>query len=52
MPEHRDRANLRATRQGCHLHYGKDHPAQTRARTRAAKFAAAGQDPLFGFEEV
>ena len=39
-------ANLRAFCQGCHLHYDRDHHAQTAARTRAAA-ATVGMDPLF-----
>jgi hypothetical protein len=51
-PEHCDRSNLRAFCQGCHLHYDKDHHAETRARTRAAALSAAGQDPLPGIGEA
>jgi hypothetical protein len=39
--------NLKAMCQGCHLHYDREHHAQTRARTRAAEQAAAGQFALF-----
>lgn len=42
-PENCDPANLRAMCQGCHLHYDRDHHAETRARTRAAEMEAAGQ---------
>lgn len=35
-PETRDPAKVRAMCQGCHLHYDKDHHAETRARTRRA----------------
>lgn len=33
-PESRDRARVRAMCQGCHLHYDKDHHAETRYATR------------------
>ena len=36
VPEHCDDDNLFAACQGCHLHYDRDHHAQTRAATRAA----------------
>lgn len=42
-PENVDDSNLRAMCQGCHLHYDRDHHAETRARTRAAALAEAGQ---------
>ena len=42
-PENCDPANLKAMCQGCHLHYDRDHHAETRARTRAAALAEAGQ---------
>jgi hypothetical protein len=42
-PEHVDDSNLRAMCQGCHLHYDRDHHAETRARTRAAALTQAGQ---------
>ena len=45
-PENCDPANLRAMCQGCHLHYDREHHAQTAARTRAAA-AAAGMDALW-----
>lgn len=51
-PENCDRSNLKAMCQGCHLHYDREHHARTRAATRAAKLAAAGQHPLFGPDEV
>jgi len=35
-PENCEPANLRSMCQGCHLHYDRDHHAQTRARTRQA----------------
>ncbi|MFE6080014.1 hypothetical protein [Streptomyces virginiae] len=42
-PENCDPANLRAMCQGCHLHYDRQHHAQTRAQTRRAAAEAAGQ---------
>ena len=39
-PENCDPANLRAMCQGCHLHYDRDHHAETRRATRAAELAA------------
>lgn len=38
-PEHCDPGNLRAMCQGCHLHYDRDHHAQTRAETLRAELA-------------
>lgn len=49
-PEHCDDANLKAMCQGCHLHYDKDHHAQTASHTRAMQ-AAVGMEPLFPTEE-
>jgi hypothetical protein len=46
VPERVDPANLRAMCQGCHLHYDREHHAQTAARTRA-EAATAGMDPMF-----
>ncbi|MFB6809442.1 hypothetical protein [Streptomyces sp. NPDC056387] len=43
QPENCDEANLRAMCQGCHLHYDRRHHAETRAATRRAAVAAAGQ---------
>jgi hypothetical protein len=40
QPENCDPANLRAMCQGCHLHYDRDHHAETRAATKAAALAA------------
>jgi hypothetical protein len=37
---------LRAMCQGCHLHYDKEHHAETAKATRAAELAAI-MDPLF-----
>jgi len=48
-PENCDPANLKAMCQGCHLHYDKDHHAETASRTRAIA-AAAGMSPLFEME--
>lgn len=38
VPECRD--HVKAMCQGCHLHYDRDHHAETRAATRAADLAA------------
>jgi len=38
--------NLRAMCQGCHLHYDRDHHAETRSATVAAERASAGQGVL------
>jgi len=43
QPENCDPANLRAMCQGCHLHYDRQHHAQTRANTRRAAAESAGQ---------
>jgi hypothetical protein len=45
-PENVDPANLRAMCNGCHLHYDREHHAQTAARTRA-RAATAGMEPMF-----
>jgi hypothetical protein len=45
-PEHSQDANLRAMCNGCHLHYDREHHAETAARTRREK-ATAGMTPLF-----
>lgn len=50
-PENCDPENLRAFCNGCHLHYDKDHHAETAARTRALA-AVAGMDPLFTLTEA
>ena len=42
-PEHCEDDNLRAMCQGCHLHYDRDHHAETRAATRATAAHIAGQ---------
>jgi hypothetical protein len=43
VPENCDDANLRAMCQGCHLHYDREHHAETAAATRRAARAEAGQ---------
>jgi hypothetical protein len=40
IPEDCSDSNLFAACPGCHLHYDRDHHAQTRAATRAARAAA------------
>ncbi|MYZ37103.1 MULTISPECIES: hypothetical protein [unclassified Streptomyces] len=47
-PENVDPTNLLAMCQGCHLHYDRDHHAETRAKTRAAALAESGQLNIFG----
>lgn len=42
IPEDCREENLKAMCQGCHLHYDRDHHAETRAATRAAALVAAG----------
>jgi hypothetical protein len=49
-PENCHPDNLKAMCQGCHLHYDKDHHAETRRVTRARELAAAGIEPLPGLE--
>lgn len=49
-PENCHPANLRAMCQGCHLHYDRDHHAETRRTTRGAALAAAGAFTLPGLE--
>ena len=49
-PEHCDDDNLFAACQGCHLHYDREHHAQTRAAGRVAAMLADGQPPLFDLE--
>lgn len=39
--------NLRPMCNGCHLHYDRDHHAETRRKTRLAAELAAGQEGLF-----
>jgi len=43
VPENCDDENLRVMCQGCHLHYDRDHHAETRARTKRRQRADAGQ---------
>lgn len=45
-PENCTPDNLRAMCQGCHLHYDRDHHAETRAATIAAALAAQ-MEPLW-----
>lgn len=45
-PEDCDPANLKAMCQGCHLHYDRQHHAQTRAATIAADLQDHGQEVL------
>lgn len=45
-PEDCHPENLRAMCQGCHLHYDREHHAQTRAETRRREIAASGQGDL------
>jgi len=51
-PENCDDSNLLAGCQGCHLHYDKDHHAQTARATREAARLAAGEVPLFELDEA
>jgi hypothetical protein len=47
IPENCEPENLKAMCQGCHLHYDRDHHAQTRASSRRAEAAAVlGLFPL------
>ena len=48
-PENCDPENLRAMCQGCHLHYDREHHAETRAATKARELAEV-MDPLFDLE--
>ena len=45
-PENCADDNLSAMCQGCHLHYDREHHAQTRARTAAEALANGGQGAL------
>lgn len=45
-PEHCDDGNLRAMCQGCHLHYDREHHAETRRMARSRALEAAGVMPL------
>lgn len=49
-PEHCQGANLRAMCAPCHLHYDRDHHAETRRKTRLARLHEQ-MDPLFEPEE-
>ena len=46
-PENVHPANLRAMCQGCHLRYDRDHHAQTRRASLAARRATRGEAALF-----
>lgn len=46
-PENCDPSNLKAMCQGCHLHYDREHHAETRARTAREERERAGELPLF-----
>lgn len=50
--EPHNRPNLMAMCQACHLAYDAEHHAETRAATREAARAEAGNIALDGFEEV
>ncbi|MEO5317613.1 hypothetical protein PV761_03330 [Arthrobacter sp. CC3] len=45
-PENCEDENLKAMCQGCHLHYDRDHHAETRAATKAAAVVLAGQTEI------
>jgi len=45
-PENCDPSNLKAMCNGCHLHYDRDHHAETRAATKGRQMAET-MDPLF-----
>ena len=47
-PENNDPTNLRAMCQGCHLHYDREHHAQTRVRVAREAREAAGQLNIVG----
>lgn len=47
-PEDCSDANLMAMCQGCHLHYDRDHHAETRRASTLAALEAAGVRPLPG----
>lgn len=46
VPENCASENLRAWCQGCHLHYDREHHAQTRAETIRRRRAEAGQQEM------
>lgn len=50
IPEDVRDENLAGYCAPCHLAYDRDHHARTRAATREAELAAAGQHPLFPLE--
>jgi 5-methylcytosine-specific restriction endonuclease McrA len=50
VPEHCELSNLRAMCNGCHLHYDRDHHAQSRQSNLRAARADAGQLELGGTE--
>lgn len=49
-PENCDPGNLRAMCNGCHLHYDRQHHAETRAATRRRAAEQAGQLVFDGVE--
>jgi hypothetical protein len=51
-PENCADANLFAACNGCHLHYDREHHAETRAAGRVAALRAEGQEPLFDLPGV
>jgi hypothetical protein len=54
QPEKCEDGDLKAMCQGCHLHYDKEHHAQSRLRTREKELLAAGQQflPLDNLTEL
>jgi len=46
-PEDCDPDNLRAFCQGCHLHYDREHHAETRRATISAALSDHGQEVMF-----
>lgn len=52
IPENCADSNLFAACQGCHLHYDREHHAETRAAGRVAALRAEGQEPLFDLPGV
>lgn len=51
-PEDCSDENLRCMCAACHLHYDKDHHAQTRLLTRLAVEREAGQLPMFAMMDL
>jgi hypothetical protein len=45
------REHVKAMCPGCHLHYDRDHHAQTRRQTADAERAARGELPLFEVDQ-